>query len=430
MSTPELDAALILLSAEDPAAAVRASDALDELARWGPELMTSTLAVENFALALVARRPARAAPVCAALARLLELAGHDRAATLCADPAWHAAAERVQAGPDRAEAVLTELSMRPLQPPRLIDFQWRPDLGQVEAEALRRIAERVESVLDGAHPHGSHGPAADVDWHARGRALLRSVLDERPTGDRTRRAAIEHERLVDWHRSHGRSRSVLVDRVLDDLAQPIDPPSDAAETMVRVLAVLAPGPRRGIPSRLGWFGVHRRSRRSSAVLDVARRCGLVSRSDGAVTELGRALALSPTDLWRHVCAWSLAGPQWSNALRELLLLRLLDRPRSRAEVLGPTLAVARQEGLLSTDDPHVVATSDEAAAAWVGQTLDEVVRLGDALHLWQRGASGRSDLPELSDLGWWTAVAMLRGRAVGPRAEFLPLGETARPDLG
>ena len=405
----EIEAALGTVAADDAAAAERARVALEELGRWGPGAERLGLIQETFLTELVASRPSRALTTIDALGRVFAAAGWSEGARRCRDAQWRSAVATIVARPESRDEVVEGLLARPLQPPRLPDFQWRGDPGPVEHRALLAVAGQ----LDQAARQGRLNPQRD-GWRDQQRAVMRRVLEGRaPELARTWRAAVEHERLSAWMTSRGAGRRALVDAALDDLTAPTLPPPDAATTVAGLRDLLR-ARRRRPDSVLAALGLH---------------VGLVDRkgSDLRATLLGDSLALDAEQLWLHVCRWALTDGGWTTGVAELVWLQLLRGPATRRELVEQTLPLARGEGELRSQAPAtgaVYEVSDVTARAWVAQVVDEVVALAAALRL--LGDRPRRGRPvELRDVGWWTVMAMLRGRAVGPRRRYLPLHDAA-----
>src|SRR5690606_15822723 len=197
---PDLQSALERLRAQDAAAAARAETLVTVLARWGPQGLRSGMVLEGVLTQQISERPARVAADFEALAHLFDLAGRGDAARCCRDPAWTAAAAEALTSAEAHLAAVERLLARPRQPPVLVDFQWTPEPGPVEHEALLRVADLVDADAE-----------ADDPWERR-REVMRGVLAQPAAGSqRTRRDAIEHERLTAWARSQSPGRAALVD---------------------------------------------------------------------------------------------------------------------------------------------------------------------------------------------------------------------------
>src|SRR5690606_19235005 len=142
-----------------------------------------------------------------------------------------------------------------------------------------------------------------------------------------------------------------------------------------------------------------------------------------VTLLGQSLSLDAEALWGQLCRWALTAGDWRAGTEELVWLQLLREPSTRADPGTSTIALARDEGHLLGQNLATGAleqVDDGTASQWVSGVVDEALQLAAALRLLRSDRIRRKPV-ELTDAGWWTVTAMIRGRAVGPAHTLLPL---------
>lgn len=438
--------ALRKLAAEDQTGAFWAEQVLSEILADSPHDELRMAVLESQLISALQVSTQRLRTVRDALARFFELAGLERAEARCRDRAWEEAADRVEREPGQLDAVLRELMARPLMPPHLLDFQWSQVRGPVEQAAQLAVADELEAAF-----YAGRLDPAQAGWRDVQRSIARTVLDRAMPGrDETWLRAVEHERLSDWLQSRGSGRQALVDLVVGELLEPSSPHPDAlaaVEPFRWLLELVGEGVElegNRLPeaiadelyTRAGWPRPSRLDRWTKVVVapadlvvNLSLEVGLLELRDGRLvpSTLGRSIVLDTEALWRHVCRWTLTDVDLGSWLMETMLLLLLARQAwQEIDLVAEAKTVARPEGYLvgpAELTGEEVPLDDSNATTWLHQLAGYLVALGSAMQLIEEPSRKRFQgwRVALSAPGRSTVLALLRGRATGPRALFVPL---------
>ena len=315
-----------------------------------------------------------------------------------------------------------------VEPPDTDDLAWGAIMGTVEVTVFQTAALALEdAIAAGEFTPGTRG------WKRAQGEVMRRFLTRRVhwLDERTPQAAVWEERERTWAEGDlvRPLRRSLIEPVRERIDRPRAAPDGAADRMrplVRVLEVVGARPSltqagylppaivRELAAELGWEDY--KPPRSEAdvprlmtLMEFAKEASLVhrTRSSLRLTDRGRSAAADPAVLWERVVAVLAAGSDFTVAVRELLLVRLLGRAGDRGTVEAEILPVLSEAGWRSVE-------RDELTVEMLAHAFWDAVRPMDLL--------GMLDVDEwpgrglrLTGFGAESARAILWHRARAPR---------------
>lgn len=363
--------------------------------------------------------------------RLAEIARSEQTAAVLA--AW-------ATGPDQgAKAFRAAQGSSGVEPPDTGGLAWGSVMGSEEACAL----DAVERALGEAVAGGELVPGGPR-WRSAAVAIAERVLTrplDIPPGQNWANL-VTTERVAHWvdtarHPQLGEWRSSVANRLLNPIAAPPNP----AEAIAPVLWLLdlagAPGGAELTQSnylaratvlaaveRFGWWDWSKAPRSEadvpqlSCVREAAARLRLVRRRGRRLhlTSLGSQLLADPAELWKAVARETEDGDPFTQAVTEMVGLRLIRGRAERDELVADVTPILGAQGWSTASGP---ITSEHISYAIWGPLrwwrLFSV--LNEVESNWERG-TGRRLTPHTVALhpeGEQMVLAYIRSRAAGPR---------------
>jgi len=363
-----------------------------------------------------------------ALGDLLEDLGYADAAALCRGPVtMHVLAEWDRGRSSGYRALRKSLEESGVEPPDTDELAWGGIMGTVEASVFAAAATRLEEALvAGEFTPGVRGwRRAQAEVMHRFLARPLHWLDER-----TPQVAVRAERERSWAEGHSNRplRQAFLHDVRDQIRRPRGAPEAAADRMrplVRILEIAGARPsltQAGyLPPRMvqefvaefGWED-HRPPRSEAdapvvmMLMAFAKEAALVRRTRGnlGLTEVGRRAVADPAVLWEQVVKTLAAGNDFTYAVRELLLVRLLRGASERGPVEQEIESVLREAGWRPSD-------GGELTRDMVSFKLWDAIRPMDLIGMLKAGEWPDRSL-RLTEFGIESARAVLWHRATAP----------------
>lgn len=424
---------LPLLESRDPAWAMDARAAWDWLTASGDVPVVTLRDLEYFlwyqlpAKFLVDLDEHRA--IALALGGLLDDLGYADAGAICRGTVtMHVLAEWAKGRGSGRSALRKALDESGVEPPDTDDMAWGGIMGQVEATVVQAAALALENAITaGEFTPGTRG------WKRAQAEVMRRFLT-RPVhwlDERTPQAAVWEERERTWAEGDlvRPLRRSFIKPIREQIVRLRTAPSGAASglhPLVRVLEVasarpsltqagyLPPATVRELAAELGWEDY--KPPRSEAdvprlmiLMEFAKDAGLVHRSQSSLrlTDRGRSAAVDPALLWERVVRALAAGGDFTAAVRELLLVRLLEGAGDRKAVKEEIQPVLSEAGWRSTE-------RDELTVEMLRYEFWNAIRPMDLLGMLDVGEWPGSGLC-LTEFGVESARAILWHRARAPR---------------
>jgi len=367
-----------------------------------------------------------------ALGDLLDDLGYADGGATCRGPVtMHVLAEWA-AGPGRGRRALRKaLEESGVEPPDTDDLAWGGIMGTVEATVFHAAASALEDALaDGEFTPGTRA------WRRAQAEVMRRFLTQ-PVhwlDERTPQAAVWEERERSWAEGDVPRplRRAFIHDVRDQIVRPRAAPAGAADRMrplVRILEVAGAGPSltqagylppdivRELVAEFGWED-HRPPRseadvpRVMTLKEFATEAGFVRRTHHRLrlTGLGRSAAAGPAVLWERVVRGLAASGDFTSAIRELVLVRLLRGAGDRDVVKKEILPILSEAGWRPSG-------GGELTLEMLSYKLWDAVRPMDLL-----GMLDIAEWPDrglrLTEFGADSARAILWHRARAPRASL------------
>jgi hypothetical protein len=429
--------ALAELQAEDPAAAGEAEAALHSLTGGdGMEVLTQERLQRFLWYELPLEWTAdaeRKQRIVDALARLLDLLGLERYATICRSEASASVLRAYRTSRTRGlDAFRRADTTSGIRPPDLVEFGWGPLMGPAEDAAFSSTAEFLEmAVAAGELLPGARG------WHARQRELVRQHLAApRPELEGQSFLELVVSERLDWWLTARRSasRRTLMTGVTEHLQHPVPLPpgtEDPLPPLRWLLERLADGVTltqtgnlnrafvQEAAGQFSWWEAELNPPRSEDDLFdlhqlrvLAQRLGLIRRRGRvlSLTSRGRSSLDDPEGLWRTVAHHFFASDPFTVTAGEVVFALLVDaEPMAAEEVIDAVGRVVTEEGWR---DAHTGAGPGERE---VSQAVYETLHLCRALNLLATGARWDERGYSLTEVGRVTALEVLRSQATGPR---------------
>jgi hypothetical protein len=296
---------------------------------------------------------------------------------------------------------------------------WGACMGMTEAVVFQMVA--------GTLTPGSRG------WNQAQATVARRFLTTplHSLDERTPQAAIWEERQEFWSAHPGRSvRQDFLQDVRKQLRRLPDAPAGIAERLrplTRLLEIAAEGPAltpagyiapdlvRQLVKEFDWWQWEKPPRSEAdahqvqTLREFAKEAGLVRPTRGHlhITALGRRSLSDPALLWRHVTQALAADDDFASAIRELLLVRLLQGAGKETAIEAEILPVLAEAGWRPSGGTEL--TED-----MVSYKLWDAIRPMDLLGMVEVGEWPYQTL-SLSEFGAISARAILWRRSTAPR---------------
>ncbi len=368
-----------------------------------------------------------------ALADLLSELGYEDAAALSRGPVtMHVLAEWDTDGTRGRRALRKAMEASGVEPPDTDALAWGDYMGMTESVVYGMASTALEQALsERRFVPGTRG------WKQAQAEVMRRFLTTplHSLDERTPQTAVRDERQGHWGERPGRPlRQAFIGEVRERIRRMPDAPDgirDHLRPLLLLLEVavpslpltqagyLPPAIVRELAGELGrreWEQQPRSERDVPQIMtlrEFAKQAGLTRTSRGrvALTEVGRRAVADPTVLWERVTSALAAGEDFTSAVREVLLMRLLRGPGERGMIEGEILPILREAGWKPRDGRHL----DQDV---VTSRLWDAIRVMDLL-----GMIEVDDWPDrglrLTELGSVSASAILWRRSTAPRRSIV-----------
>lgn len=368
--------------------------------------------------------------VALAAADLFDDLGHADAAAVCRSPVTMQVLEEWDRSPDSGvRAMRRALEASGVEPPDTPWLRWGSAMGLTEAAIFNTAANWLErAIVDGEFMPGARGwKSAQVEVMKRYLHAPMESLD-----GRTPLAAVVEERQGAWAQRPGRPYwGALVGDVRHLIRELPAPPADAASHLrpaLRILEIAAEGPRLTLagylpPARVrelrtgtDWWPLDGQPR-SEADLpqllhlrEFLRQARLIRKSNGrlALTPSGRRALTEAALAWQDVTRALAQGSDFKAALRESLLLQLLQGESLREQAVSALVPVLVEAGWRPGD-------GGDLTAKMVSFKLWEAIHPMDLLGMIESFGDWQERKLRLTPFGRVSARAVLWHRSASPR---------------
>jgi hypothetical protein len=364
-----------------------------------------------------------------ALGALLDDLGYADGGAVCRGTVTMRVLAEWAKGPGAGRSALRKaLEESGVEPPDTDDLAWGAIMGTVELTVFEAAAIALEDALAA----GEFTPGTR-SWKRTQAEVMRRFLTRRVhwLDERTPQAAVWEERERTWAEGDlvRPLRRSLIEGVREQIVRPHAAPARAADglrPLVRIIEIagarpsltqagyLSPATVRELAAEFGWEDY--RPPRSEAdvprlmiLMEFAKEAGLVHRTRNSLrqTDRGRSAAADPAALWERVVRALAAGSDFTAAVRELLLVRLLGGAGDREAVKEEIQPVLSEAGWRSTE-------RGELTVEMLSYAFWDAIRPMDLLGMLDVG-----DWPDrglrLTEFGVDSARAILWHRARAPK---------------
>ncbi len=371
--------------------------------------------------------------VALALGDLLSELGYEGAAGLCRGPVTTRVIAAWDQSPSRGHQELSKaLDDSGVEPPDTDALEWGGMMGMTESSVYELAAGALEEAL----LRGEVAPGKKGWKQAQAEVLRRFLTTPAHSLDgRTPQAAVWQERQDFWADPPARPlRKAFIQPIRDEIRQPgAAAPEASGEGMRPLLRLLElcvrglpltpagympPGAVRTLVGELGWWDWDKPPRSEAdvpqlmALRDFARQAGLVrkARDRLRLIESGRRALAEPSHLWAGVVRALSDGTDFVAALRELLLVRMLQGEVDRKAIVDELVPVLVEAGWRPSDGRSL--SSDV-----VSVMLWDAIRPMALLSMVVAGEWPDRNLG-LTGVGGAAARAVLWRRSTAPRYEL------------
>lgn len=368
-----------------------------------------------------------------ALGTLLSELGYEGAAALCRSPVTMRVIAAWDHGPSRGHQALSKaLDDSGVEPLDTEALEWGGMMGMTKSSVYELAAGALEeALLRGEVIPGKRG------WKQAQAEVLRQFLTAPADSldQRTPQAAVWQERQDFWVEPPARPlRQAFIRPIREEIRRrPAARPEAMGEGIRPLLRLLElcttglpltsagympPGTVRELVGELGWWDWDKPPRSETdapqliALRDFAHKAGLVRRAHDRLhlTVSGRRALVEPDRLWTGVVRALSDGTHFAAALRELLLVRMLQGDVDRKEVVDEVLPVLVEAGWRPSDGRGL-------SGDVVSSMLWDAIRPMELLGMILAGKWPDRTL-RLIGLGNVTARAVLWRRSTAPRHDL------------
>ncbi len=367
--------------------------------------------------------------VALALAELLGELGYEDAAAVCRAPVTMRVLQEWDRDRSAGHRALRKaLEESGVEPPDSELLAWGEVMGVTEAAVYQSAANWLErAISEGELTPGTRG------WRAAQDEVVRRYLTTpfHSLDERTPQAAVWAERQQLWAEPPGRPlRKAFLKDVRDIVRLPPAAPaalSDGLLPLVRLLELIAikptltqagylpPSTVRTLTKELGWWHWQGEPRSEADVpqmltlRELAKDAGLIRRSQGrlVLTDAGHRAQTDNSVLWVQVTRTLARGEDFASALRELLLVQLLQGPVQRGQIEANVAPILSEMGWKPSDGRALDADM-------VSFRFWDAMQPFDILGMVEKGTSPDRGV-SLTDIGEQAAKTILWLRSIAPR---------------
>jgi hypothetical protein len=366
--------------------------------------------------------------IATALGEMLRGLGYEAAGELCRGPVTtHVLAEWGNDSRSGYRALTKALEDSGVEPPDTEALEWGGLMGLMESTVFDRAAEALEDALS----RGEFTPGRRGWKRAQGEVMRRFLMTPLHALDEwAPQVAVWEERQEAWSGPpHRTLRQAFIRPVRDAIRRPPAVPGAIADQMrplFRLLELTAaglplthagyvpPSIARALVREFGWWRWEKPPRSEADVpqlmtlRELTREAGLVRRARDRLrlTDVGRRGLSDPVVVWSRVVRTLSAGTDFAAAIRELLLVHLLQGPSDCDAVLEAVVPVL-------TEARWTPGNGRELTRNMVSFNLWKAIRPMDLLNMVHAGEWPDRSLA-LTDFGAVAARAVLWHRATAP----------------